>query len=329
MSDTIESGDIYFFYRPKVDLDQPRGIDDVQRFFLVLVPDDDGKSRLFLVGRKRMPDIEPGESKSTEREWMMVTLVSTSGQIGKELGPITYETKTRGTREQAEAIPAGAGRYALYEKDGASRLGYKLTAPDSPSKVQKAFGIEAEANYVISVRNPSIDVSGFPDEKPDYPKALQKKFADERWIDVSDPALLDYENAQLVLIGADRSLDGIELSGESDLFGKLDLDKSAWPSDALEKGEWATAEYETASRPPSGDRSRGGERGGRRAIDAPSAAGIAKALKGIEFPSDRTVLVDHARQQDADDRILEVLEQLPSRKFSTMADVEKALSQIR
>jgi hypothetical protein len=331
MSDPIETGDIYFFYRPKVDVDRPQAIDDVQRFYLVMVPDEGAKSRLFVVGKKRLPEIHPGQSKSREREWMMTTLASTPEKIGEELGPVVYETKTKGTRKQSEAIPAGAGRYALIEADGSTRLAYRLTAPDKPREVQKEFGIESEASYVISVRNPAIDVPGFPDPKPDYPKKLREKFADERWIDISDPKLLEYENAQLVLIGAEKSVEGMKgkMTGKSDLFGKLGLDKSAWPADALDKGQWASPEYETEAKAPRGDRTKGGERGGRRAVGSPSAAGIAKALKGIHFPNDSAELVSYAKKHHANEEILDVLEHLPRRKYSTMADVEKALSQIR
>lgn len=331
MSDTIETGDLYFFYRPKVDVDRPDGIDDVQRFHLVMVPDDAGKSRLFVVGRKRMPEIHPGQSRSTEREWMMTTLASTPGKIGEELGPVVYETKTRGTREQAEAIPAGEGRYALIKDDDTTRLAYKLATPDKPGSVQKELGIEAEASYIISVRNPAIDVPGFPDAKPDYPKKLRERFADERWIDISDPKLLEYENAQLVLIGAEKSVEGMKgrITGKPDLFGRLGLDESAWPADALNKGHWASPRYGTEAKAPRGDRTKGGERGGRKAVGSPSAAGIAKALKGIDFPKHRTELVSYAKTHHADGGIVDVLEHLPRRRFNTMADVEKALSQIR
>jgi len=48
----LKSGDIYFFYRPKVDFDKIRGMGDVQRFHLVMVPDKATKARLFVVGKQ-------------------------------------------------------------------------------------------------------------------------------------------------------------------------------------------------------------------------------------------------------------------------------------
>ena len=35
---TIERGHIYFFYRPKVELKEAHSLDDVQRFYMVLIP---------------------------------------------------------------------------------------------------------------------------------------------------------------------------------------------------------------------------------------------------------------------------------------------------
>ena len=35
---TIERGHIYFFYRPKVELEEAHSLDDVQRFYMLLIP---------------------------------------------------------------------------------------------------------------------------------------------------------------------------------------------------------------------------------------------------------------------------------------------------
>ncbi|BBI62780.1 hypothetical protein HSBAA_40860 [Vreelandella sulfidaeris] len=55
MTDYVEKGDIYFFYRPKVNAQKVQNLDDVQRLHLVLVPDDDDTARLFLVGKSVCP----------------------------------------------------------------------------------------------------------------------------------------------------------------------------------------------------------------------------------------------------------------------------------
>lgn len=331
VTNTVERGDIYFFYRPKIDIEQPKGIDDVQRLYMALLPDKGSQCRLFIVGKKRMPDIIPGESDPGEREWIMIDLVAAPAEVGKALQPIRYQTKTRGEREQGEAIPAGEGRYGIFERDGATQLAYRLANPDKPGKAQRKLGIQREASYVISVRNPELDVPGFPDEKPDYPQSLTKKFADERWLDISEPELLDYEHAQCVLIGAHERLEDtdMEITGKPDLFGKLGLEKTVWPTEALAEGKMTGPAYQIETRTPRRDPGKGGERGGRAALDAASAAGIAKALKGVDFPRDRSELVDYVKAHDANEEIIDVLKELPTHKFNTMADVQRALGEVR
>jgi hypothetical protein len=57
----IESGDIFFFYRPKIDTKEVKDIEDVQRFYMVICNDinknkntnKNKKYRLFLLGSKK------------------------------------------------------------------------------------------------------------------------------------------------------------------------------------------------------------------------------------------------------------------------------------
>src|SRR5438067_1836137 len=42
-SEVLEQGDIYFFYRPKKDAEQVKGIEDVRRFFMVTGPEKSEK----------------------------------------------------------------------------------------------------------------------------------------------------------------------------------------------------------------------------------------------------------------------------------------------
>lgn len=331
MTNYVEKGDIYFFYRPKVDADKIRSIDDVQRLHLVLVADNEDTARLFVVGRKQLPEIVKGKSKSTEREWMMNYLTGKPQAIGEALAPLEYQTKTRGEREQGEAIPVGEGRYVIFERNNSTRLAYHLSNPSKPGKAQDELGILREASYIISVRNPAIDVPGFPDSKPDYPKALQDKFADKRWIDIDDTRLLDYESAQLLLIGAhsDLSEEEIDITGKADLFKTLGLKKREWPTEALEKGKLTEPTMQPESTAPKGDRSKGGRRGGKAATSAASSAGIAHALKGVDLPTDKSGLIKQARNNKAGDEIIQVLEEFPSRQYKTMADVQKAVGEVR
>jgi hypothetical protein len=331
MANYVEKGEIYFFYRPKVNTEKVQSLDDVQRLHMVLAPEGQQTVRLFLVGKKRLPEIVKGKPKTTAREWMMNDLTGKPQEIGKALAPLEYETKTRGEQEQGEAIPAGEGRYTIFERDNSSRLAYRLTSPEKPGKAQRELGILPEGSYIISVRNPAIDVPGFPHSKPDFPKQLEEKFADKRWIDIDDAKLLDYEKAQLLLIGAHDDLreEGVEIAGKANLFKTLGLDEREWPTEALEGGKLAQPQMQAETLEPKHDRTKGGERGGKAARKTASAAGIAQALKGVEFPCGRKELLEQAKANDAVKEIVEVLNEFPSREFETMADVQKAVGEVR
>src|SRR4051794_525441 len=106
MSEVLERGLVYFFYWPRVDHAKVRGLDDVQRFHLVLRPRDRQVWRMLQVGRKRLPAVATGH----ERFWAFVDKVARSpGELEDELDRRIYQTKTRGERVQPEARPAGEG----------------------------------------------------------------------------------------------------------------------------------------------------------------------------------------------------------------------------
>ena len=48
---------MYFLYRPRVNVDHPTGINDIQRFFMILAPTSRPKAsfRLLIIGKKRLP----------------------------------------------------------------------------------------------------------------------------------------------------------------------------------------------------------------------------------------------------------------------------------
>lgn len=62
---------------------------------------------------------------------------------------------------------------------------------------------------------------------------------------------------------------------------------------------------------------------------AVSAIDISRSLSGIDFPANKENLVNHARQQNASQEVIEVLEQMPEREYENMADVEHEFGQVR
>jgi Protein of unknown function (DUF2795) len=351
-SQVIEQGDIFFFYRPKVGKEEVDGIEDVQRFYMVTAPEG-GKYRLFVVGQKQLPEIVEGKSTSEEKNWAL-NILSTSNteDIRKELMPAEYQTETKGTRRIGAAMPAGEGKYSIVKHENHTELAYVLELPEVPGPIQKEFEIKKEASYIISVKNPDKQVRGFAafeKRKPQYPASIKEKFGDRRWINVEDAEIMNYENAQVLLIGA-RKKDvqeelGIDLNEEretadtAELFKELKIRKEQVPLKSLLKGEFPSKaeqpmQEEMRQLPREEAPGRGGKIGGRTAATrAPSAAAIAKILSGVDFPKKKEELVRHAKENkqkvDASEEIIRVIHELPERIYNDMADVEKAVAEVR
>ncbi len=349
----IEQGDIFFFYRPKVGKEEVGDIEDVQRLYMATAPED-GKYRLFVIGQKQLPEIVEGRSTSEERNWALNVLATDKPEdIRKELLPTEYETETRGKRSVGPATPAGEGKYAIVKHDNHTELAYTLELPEVPGPTQKEFEIRKEASYIVSVKNPDISIKGFAafeKRKPKYPSSIKQKFGDKRWINVEDPDLLNYENAQVLLIGA-RQKDvqeelGIDLDEEketantAELFKELRIKREQVPLKPLlegkfpGKGEQQPMAAETRQLSREEAPGRGGKIGGEAAASrAPSAAAIAKILSGIGFPKGKSDLVEYAETSKARvevaEEIIQVIRELPDRTYNNMADVEKAVGEVR
>lgn len=143
MPGTLEHGQICFLYRPKVQLEAAHSLEDVQRFFMLLLPKDSDSAptcswRLMNIGRKHLPghnDPKMGEKGRPETIWrLFVAVGSEMSALRDSLGPKEYETKTRGqwpegdiltsylladtwnsgTRKVGAARVAGTGSYLLH-----------------------------------------------------------------------------------------------------------------------------------------------------------------------------------------------------------------------
>ena len=66
-----------------------------------------------------------------------------------------------------------------------------------------------------------------------------------------------------------------------------------------------------------------------RGMGGRSPANIARYLSGIDFPCNKENLVEHARQNNADNEVLETLEDLPEGEYANMADVMKGYGEER
>jgi hypothetical protein len=243
VSTVLERGELFFFYRPRVASTGVHSLEDVQRFFFILKPRRRRLYRRIIVGPKRLPD-----PALHERFWAFVAEVARRpDELRDEIDGKVYATKTRGIRVQPEARPVGEARYALVDHDGHTHLAYALELPRRPGEAQRMFRIEREASYVVAVRNPEAPAppgAGLH-QRAQYPPELSERFRGRRFLAVETPELLDYEGAELVLIGARKDVEaelGISLDPEHErleeaaIFRALRVRPGEVPVEPLSEG---------------------------------------------------------------------------------------------
>jgi hypothetical protein len=183
MADVLERGAIAFVYRPRVEAFAARGLEDVQRFYVLLAPEDGGRVRRVRVGRKRLPDAE-----RHERFWAYVDRVAADvGGALEDLGATEYWTKTRGLRHQPGARVAGDGVYDLARHGAHVHLTYELGGATPRGDVEEELRLARRATYVVAA---------FARSTPAGAAARERRFVPLA------PALLDAPGTELVLIAA-------------------------------------------------------------------------------------------------------------------------------
>lgn len=119
-TEVLEYGDFYFFYRPKVGSEQVKSIDDVRRFFMVTSPEgrENRVYRLFLIGKKSLPEIRKSEARASERYWARV------GSVFEDPSKLTKELVSDEFRKGDAARPVGEGKYAIVKHQNHAELAY-------------------------------------------------------------------------------------------------------------------------------------------------------------------------------------------------------------
>ena len=246
----LETGNLYFFYRPRVGVQAAESFDDVQRLYMVLGPRGKATYRLIIIGEKRLPSVDGGGDR---KSWGFVDKVgSRPEEVEDELDPKTYPTKTRGERERPAARPAGEGVYAIVRHHDHTHLAYALELPARPGEVQRALNIVEEGSYVVAVKNPEAPsppgVGLDETRRARFPKDLESRFAGRRFISLDPPAFLDREGAEILLVGARPDVTeelGLQLDVEqeteatAEIFSDLRVEKSLHPVTPLLEGKWA------------------------------------------------------------------------------------------
>jgi hypothetical protein len=256
-SSILEKGIVYFFFRPRVNVEHPHSISDVARSFFVLRPtpkgakiedgpigDDTANCRLLILPKKRYP------ASGRERDMGFVEKAKVSLKTIREslMTQTTYETKTLGERTRPEARPYAEGVYALVREGRNSHLAYILTIPRQLGDVQSDFGIHGRGSYIIQSKNPEYpgpDIAQLP-KGPEYPEQVQEKFKGYRWRP-TEPEFLDYPNAQFLVIG--------EAHGHLGKAGEAHIDDKGTKEDPSQELDQLEGENEERVDSLSGDHS--------------------------------------------------------------------------
>ena len=178
-SNILEKGIVYFFFRPRVSVEEPESIEDVARSFIVLRPlprdaklgegpiGDDENCRLLVLPKKKLP------TSSRERYMGFVEKAGVSVKTLREsFADREYETKTKGEQHVPPATPLAEGVYAITSTGRSSHLAYIITIPSELSEVQKDFGLTNRGSFIISAKNPKFPgpSSARLPKQPEYPQ---------------------------------------------------------------------------------------------------------------------------------------------------------------
>ena len=216
----LEKGNIFFFYRPRESVPHPKGPNDLERVYFMLLPDDQQhhQNRLFDVAHGVFPWIVPGKALPEERDWAFVMDVNHDPKaVLNDLEKNVQGTRPSGQRARPWARPAGEGRYALVTHDGHTHQAYYLGMPKQAGKVQQELQVKPEGSYIISIKQPYAPSEIQLNEQPNYPSELRKLFDGQSWIPAVPTDFLDYKYTQILLIGARTDVQkelGITLDAE-------------------------------------------------------------------------------------------------------------------
>lgn len=178
-SSILEKGIIYFFFRGRVNMEEPSNVGDIARSYIVLRPiphgakigngpiEDAGMNRLLALPKKVLPNT------SKDRFMVFVEKANASlEEIKSSLGASDYVTKTAGARHTPSATPVGEGVYAIIKAGRESHLAYILTIPSELGEVQKDIGLRHRGSFVTTAKNPQYpgpQNTRFS-ESPTYPR---------------------------------------------------------------------------------------------------------------------------------------------------------------
>ncbi|KAI7990600.1 hypothetical protein LOK49_LG12G01299 [Camellia lanceoleosa] len=223
----LERGEIYFFYRPKVDK-EARSPDDVQRFYIVLRPDLDLEPEDNPPHSGKEGQAKPSNKKEIyvkietnvfpfSNSYPNIVIVNSffSNKCCNGTGSTILEQK--GHRHNPPGRALGEGIYRILRhntgKKTHTHLIYKLELPPEGDKnePQESLNIEHEGSFLIQIKNPdqqqqqhgytSSQFGGTRSKRKAavFPAHLQGKFGKLRYHPADPPEFLNYEGRMRIL----------------------------------------------------------------------------------------------------------------------------------
>ncbi|KAK4234808.1 hypothetical protein C8A03DRAFT_18358 [Achaetomium macrosporum] len=240
-SSILEKGIIYFFFRGRVNVDEPSEVNEIARSYIILRPiekdaklgsgaiGDAGNSRVCAIPKKTLP--QSGRDRWTG----FVEKAGASFQQLKDefLASSDYQTKTAGERHTPAATPAGEGVYAITSTGRESHLAYILTLPEKLGELQREIGLKEKGSFIITTKNPEHPgpANARLPKAPEYPKEFFEEFRSLRWVP-TQPKHLDYVNTQFLLVGESSGVEkALAQQTEDEKEGKAE------PAEEMEKLE--------------------------------------------------------------------------------------------
>ncbi len=193
----LERGSILFLYRPKSGVAHAQSADDLERIYLMLIPDgrERHKARIFSLSGRGLPTLERGEGASALAEEVdpdpRVALDDLQDDATASAPP------GRGPRPWVRA--AGEGRYVIALRGADTHLAYALARPEPPGEVQQALQIGARGDLLISVQAPAAQ----PGRRPLYPSRLASRLDGYDQVPAEPSDFLDYQYARAILLAVD------------------------------------------------------------------------------------------------------------------------------
>jgi hypothetical protein len=221
-SSILEKGIVYFFFRARVNVDDPQDVNDIARSYMILRPlpkgaklgdgpiGDEGNCRLVAIPKK----VLPLSGKDRFMSFVDGAKKSFADLKSEFLSANDYATKTSGTSHSPPATPLAEGVYAITTTGRESHFAYMITIPSQLGEVQKDVGIKEQGSFVVSAKNPKFPgpANASLGKDPGYPQEIMDEFRNLRWMPLQ-PKLLDYVNTQFLLIGEsggiDKALEGL------------------------------------------------------------------------------------------------------------------------